>query len=753
MRILFLTYHGFEEASGISKKMLAQIKGLRQNGHEVHVCYYDLAADGSRCRYVDGQVIRNYGRGRWAALLQRMDYRCVNDYCIQQKIELVYVRCFMNASPFTIRLFKRLHADGIKTLMEVPTYPYDGEFVSLPLKYRIEHVVDKMFRRKLSSYMDAIVTFSDATEIFGQRTIRISNGVDFDSLPLHHTQKPIANSPLHLIGVAEVHPWHGFDRMLTGLGEFYQKGGEQQLIFHIVGGVSAVMMNQFRVIIDKYNIEDKVIFHGKLFGKQLDDVFAQCQFAIGSLARHRSGITCIKTLKNREYAARGIPFIYSEDDSDFDQQPYVLKAPADESPIDIDRIIRFLDNYQENPADIRHTVEHLAWKMQMQRVVNPLEEMEKRIVYVVGDLSYPNGMSRVLSQKVNYLAEHTDYKLYVVLTEKASSPFYYDLSSKVSYVNFDINFDDLYSMPLLKRLWAYNKKQRYYKRLLAKYLMQVRPDITVSVMRREINFINDIADGSKKVGELHFNKKTYRTVDFSFLPSFVNEYLTKRWQASLEREIQRLDKFVVLTHEDFSYWKGLTNIEVIPNPIYVFPEMASPCDSHQVIAVGRYTWQKGFDLLITAWYQVAKHHPNWQLCIFGAGDSTLYRKKVEELNLQSSLICEGATKDVYQKYIESSIFVLSSRFEGLPLVMIEAMSAGLPCVSFTCPCGPRDVIKDGEDGLLIEAGNVDKLAEGICLLIENESLRKQMGTAARRNVVRFQESNIMHCWIKLFESL
>jgi glycosyltransferase involved in cell wall biosynthesis len=375
MRILFLTYHGFEEASGISKKMLAQIKGLRQNGHEVHVCYYDLAADGSRCRYVDGKVICNYGKDRWATLLQRMDYRCVNDYCRGHQIELVYVRCFMNASPFVIRLFKRLQKDGIKAVMEVPTYPYDGEFASLPLKYRVEHIFDKLFRNKLASYMDAIVTFSDEQQIFGQRTIRISNGVDFDTLPLHQPpllQERAGGEALHLIGVAEVHPWHGFDRVLTGLGEYYQRGGEQPVVFHIVGGVSDAMMHDFRSIIEQYHIEDKVVFHGKLFGEQLDEVFAQSQFAIGSLARHRSGITHIKTLKNREYAARGIPFIYSEEDSDFDQQPYVLKAPADESPIDIERIIRFLSEHHEEPADIRKSVDHLSWRAQMQRVLDQL---------------------------------------------------------------------------------------------------------------------------------------------------------------------------------------------------------------------------------------------------------------------------------------------------------------------------------------------------------------------------------------------
>ena len=379
--------------------------------------------------------------------------------------------------------------------------------------------------------------------------------------------------------------------------------------------------------------------------------------------------------------------------------------------------------------------------------------MSKRIVYLVGDLSYPNGMSRVLSQKVNYLSENTGYELYVVLTEKASCPWYYELSSRIKHVNFDLNFDELYQLPLFRRLFVYWNKQRQYRRLLTNYLMQVQPDITVSIIRREINFINDIPDGSRKVGEIHFNKQTYRTFNKRYLPRFINSFITYRWQQSLEREIKRLDKFVVLTHEDFSFWQGFTNIIVIPNPIYTYPNHGSSCTSKQVIAVGRYTYQKGFDLLINTWILVKKRHPDWKLRIFGAGNPDAYRRLACEKELDDVVFCEGATKDVYAKYDESSIFVLSSRYEGLPLVLIEAMSAGLPCVSFTCPCGPRDCIKDGEDGILVEAGNIEKLADGICQLIENESLRKQMGVTARCNAVRFQEKNIMHRWIELFESL
>ena len=380
MRILFLVYHGFSEHSGISKKIHYQVKGLRENGHDVRLCYYDFSPEGHRCRYVDGEVIKDYGKGAWAGFCQRMDYDSVYNYCLKEGIEFVYARCFQNASPVLIRFFKRIHQAGIHAVTEIPTYPYDGEFKKFYWKTWMGLKIDQLFRRKLYKHMDALVTFSDAEEIFGQRTIRISNGVDFDSIPLHSPLTSL-HSPLHLIGVAEVHTWHGFDRLIAGLGEYYSLTSHLSpltpVYFHIVGGVhphERYRANQyhpgFQAIIDKYGIADKVIFHGTMFGKELDDVFNQCQFAIGSLARHRSGITVIKTLKNREYATRGIPFIYSEQDSDFDHQPYVLKAPADESPIDIQQIIDFVEHFSMQPAEIRKTVEHLQWKIQMQKVVD-----------------------------------------------------------------------------------------------------------------------------------------------------------------------------------------------------------------------------------------------------------------------------------------------------------------------------------------------------------------------------------------------
>ena len=384
MRILFLVYHGFSDYSGISKKIHYQVKGLRENGHDVRLCYYGFAENGHSCRYINDQVIKDYGKGKWAGLRQRTDYRCIYDYCINEKIEFIYARCFQNANPWLIHFFKKLKKAGIHAVTEIPTYPYDGEFAGATGKQRMGFIVDKMFRIKLYRYMDAMVTFSDAKEIFGQRTINISNGVDFDSIPLHNYQVSGSHpSALHFIGVAEVHYWHGFDRLIAGLGEYYKnvrckKEEVRDVYFHIVGGIwsgdmyGSAYAPGIQTLIDQYAIHDKVILHGQMFGQPLDDLFNQCVFAIGSLGRHRNGITVIKTLKNREYATRGLPFIYSEQDSDFDGQPYVLKAPADESPVDILQILDFLEDQPMTAIEIRKSVEHLTWKIQMQKVLDAI---------------------------------------------------------------------------------------------------------------------------------------------------------------------------------------------------------------------------------------------------------------------------------------------------------------------------------------------------------------------------------------------
>ena len=375
MKILFLVYHGFSDESGISKKIHYQVKGLQQNGHEVHLCYYDFDPRGHRCRYVGNKVIADYGTGALAAIRSRTQLDCIYNYCAVNAIEMVYARSFMNASPILVRLFDKLNKRGIKCITEIPTYPYDSEFKGYPLKYKIPLYIDKLFRKALAKKMEAIVTFSNEETIFGKRTICISNGIDLDSIPIHNPKK---QNDIHLIAVAEIHYWHGFDRLVAGMGEYYKLNPDaRKVFFHVVGweddrGTTSNGYLTVEQTAKKYNIGQYVVNHGKLFGDKLDEVFNQCVFAIGSLGRHRSGITNIKTLKNREYAARGIPFIYSETDNDFEDKPYIIKAPADESPVNIRQIIDFIDTHDVNPTEIRNTVEHLSWRFQMEKVVREI---------------------------------------------------------------------------------------------------------------------------------------------------------------------------------------------------------------------------------------------------------------------------------------------------------------------------------------------------------------------------------------------
>ncbi|MBQ0060380.1 MAG: glycosyltransferase family 1 protein [Bacteroidales bacterium] len=371
MNILFLTYHGFSDISGISKKMLAQIDGLRQCGHKIYVCSYSIREDGHRCRFIDNEVLQDFGCGKLAPIRKRICYNAICKFCIENNISLVYVRSFHNANPFTIRLFKKLRKSGISSVMEIPTYPYDQEYIGANIRTKLGLFIDRIFRKKLAIQMKGIVTFSDAETIFGQRTIRISNGIDFNSIPL---RKPIKHeeNELHLLGVAEVHYWHGFDRVIKGLAKYYNPIQKIKVYFHIVGGIESATLKEWNNYIYEHNIQKYVVFHGQEFGDKLTDSFNNADFGIGSLARHRSGIDKIKTLKNREYAARGIPFIYSETDDDFENMPYILKAPADESEIEIETIINFYSKCNLSPSAIRDSIGHLSWTYQMAKVIKQL---------------------------------------------------------------------------------------------------------------------------------------------------------------------------------------------------------------------------------------------------------------------------------------------------------------------------------------------------------------------------------------------
>lgn len=371
MKALFLIFHGFDKANGISKKIRYQVKALKECGVDVRLCYYDITPNGERRWMINDEVIADFGRGTTAKVWKRVYYSPIIDYARHENIELVYIRSHHNANPFTLRLVKGLKRTGAKVVMEIPTYPYDQEYASLSMKFYL--LIDCCFRHQLARQLDGIVTFSNAKTIFGGRTIRISNGIDFDAIPMRHKRNDTSDE-LHLIGVAEVHYWHGFDRLVNGLADYYRTNPEYKVYFHIIGPLAGEReRDEILPVIRNNRLEPYVILHGPLHGEQLDAQFEQADFAIGSLGRHRSGITYIKTLKNREYAARGFAFMYSETDEDFDNMPYVWKVPADESPINIAQLIEFQKSLTATPAEIRESVRPLSWKVQMQKVVEKMK--------------------------------------------------------------------------------------------------------------------------------------------------------------------------------------------------------------------------------------------------------------------------------------------------------------------------------------------------------------------------------------------
>ena len=336
-----------------------------------------------------------------------------------------------------------------------------------------------------------------------------------------------------------------------------------------------------------------------------------------------------------------------------------------------------------------------------------------KLVYVTPALYMAGGVERVLTLKANYFAEHFGYDITIILTERRDKPLFYPLSDKIKVINLDINFEELWYCSFIKKVLVYLKKQRQYKKLLTAELMRIRPDITISLLRREINFINEIHDGSEKIGELHVNRANYRnfkTEDANWLKNLFARF----WSHGLVNHLKKLDKLVVLTEKDREAWGELDNVVSIPNPLSFVPSSASRLTEKRIICVARYSHEKGIDLLLTAWKEVESQIDDWRLDVFGEGERFPYEQLIDNLGIdRARCALNGRTTDVEKEYCDSSIFVLSSRFEGFGMVIVEAIACGLPVVAFDCPWGPQAIISDGEDGLLVEHGNTSALAQGL----------------------------------------
>ena len=376
-----------------------------------------------------------------------------------------------------------------------------------------------------------------------------------------------------------------------------------------------------------------------------------------------------------------------------------------------------------------------------------------KLVYITPALYMAGGVERVLTLKANYFAEHFGYDITIILTEGKDTPLFYPLSNKIKVINLNIGFEELWTCSFVKKIFVYLKKQRQFKKALTNELMRIRPDITISLLRREINFINEIKDGSRKIGEMHINRANYRNYNTE-KANLLKRLFAKFWSSNLLHHLQKLDKLVVLTDRDRESWVELNNVVTIPDPLSLSPTTISPLTEKRVVAIARYSHEKGIDLLLKAWSVVEKQISDWRLDVYGDGDRTPYEQLIDDLKInRKSCQLHGRTDDVEKEYCNSSIFVLSSRFEGFGMVLTEAMACGLPVVSFDCPWGPRSIITNGEDGLLVENGNTYALASSLIRMISDDTLRHTMSSIGIRDVQHFKIERIAEQWGALFFSL
>lgn len=274
----------------------------------------------------------------------RWEYR--NQY---KNADFIYFRRVLH-DKYLITFLRKIKKENsnIKIIYEVPTYPYDKEYGKL--KDFLVLLKDKHYRKKLHKYVDIIVTYSNDRTIFGIPTIQTINGLDFDSAGVSN-QKQNPNS-INIIAVARIAYWHGYDRFIKGLGEYYKNGGKRSIILHIVG--DGKLIREYKQLVKQCQINNNVIFHGFKSGKELKKIYDECVLGLNSLGLHRIGLDLSSTLKTREYGAKGLPIITS---SKIDYIPkeykYQLNVPANESNINIEKVINFYDNIYGTDASIR----------------------------------------------------------------------------------------------------------------------------------------------------------------------------------------------------------------------------------------------------------------------------------------------------------------------------------------------------------------------------------------------------------------
>lgn len=361
-----------------------------------------------------------------------------------------------------------------------------------------------------------------------------------------------------------------------------------------------------------------------------------------------------------------------------------------------------------------------------------------KILYLVPNINNEGGVARVLAIKTNYLIEKWEYQIDFLTQNKGGFPQFYNFNKK-------IGFHDL----ILKG----NPFQYLlnYKRKLNEQIELLNPDIIVVCDNGFKAFLLPYILKTKipMVLEIHSSLNVIEKENDSIL-TLIGTHLAILFKKFAAR---KFDEFVVETPESTKEW-NVPNAIVIPNPLWFHTDKLAKLNSKKVIAVGRHVYEKGFDRLLYIWKKIVKKHPDWHLDIYGkSSDDLLLQKLTSELNLTNSVSFYNPTNDIVSKYQENSIYLMTSRFEGFGMVLIEAMASGLPCIAYDCPCGPRAIIENKSDGFLIKNGNESDFIDATLYLINNESKRIEMGKNAKKKSLNYNIDTIMPLWDSLFKDI
>lgn len=373
-----------------------------------------------------------------------------------------------------------------------------------------------------------------------------------------------------------------------------------------------------------------------------------------------------------------------------------------------------------------------------------------KIAYCIASTCRSGGMERVLAGKANWLADN-GHTVHIITTDQRGREPFFGLRPQIRCHDLGIDYEANNGGPLLKKLAQYPLKQWRHRRRLRRLLAELQPDVTVSMADNEAAILPSLAEGGRKVMEVHFSRFKRLQYGRHGLWGFIDR---RRFRHDL-LTARRYDRFVTLTEEDLGYWQGVDGAVAIPNASpYKSDTPADVTTSRKVLAVGRLTHQKGFERLIRAWAAVAPEHPGWKLEIVGSGPQLdMLLNMAADAGVASSVLFSGNCPDMGAKYRTAALLAMTSRYEGLPMALIEGQTFGLPAVAMDCKCGPRDVITDGSDGFVTPAGDTAAFASRLSQIMTDGDLRSRMARNALAASARYRRDAIMNRWLDLFNQL